>query len=401
MEQTDITPELQAKIESVFKDLVQRDRVLSSIRKKASEGKANYADAQEYAGALSKCLQKAYSTTLSGEILPDGILYYNIANRLIPPYLNSLYSQISEVCQDVQQGLNEKARIGIKPIQAGLNQDRIDGIVNRISSEPFEDVKWLLGAPVDNFARSVVDDHVEANADFHYKSGMKPKIIRKTDGKCCKWCTAHAGTFDYSPSMDREVFRRHENCGCTVEYDPADGSRRRQNVYEKNWNNEAVSVSKMPWKLDYYRIKNDEERKRLITECVEQEKAIFVEPQEILSKNIKNVSPKEGFYDVCCHGGPYSVKLNGKVADAETLCAIIAQRPDYKKGQPIRLLSCSTGKRDDGIAQYIADKLQTTVVAPSDTLWVYPSGKMTIGPEPRADSGEWKTFTPKKKGKTS
>ncbi|WP_273234754.1 hypothetical protein [Ileibacterium valens] len=44
--------------------------------------------------------------------------------------------------------------------------------------------------------------------------------------------------------MDREVFRRHENCGCTVEYDPGDGSKRRQNVWDKSWSNDLVSEKK-------------------------------------------------------------------------------------------------------------------------------------------------------------
>ena len=43
---------------------------------------------------------------------------------------------------------------------------------------------------------------------------------------------------------------------------------------------------------------------------------------------------------------------------------IIAQRPDYKKGRDIRLISCYTGNGKDGVAQYVANKLGVTVIAP-------------------------------------
>lgn len=241
MERSDITPELQTKIENEFKDLVQKSKVLSSIQKKVADGKATYADAQDYAGELSNCLQDAYSSALSGDSLPNGTLYFNIANRLIPPYMRDLYDQISDVCHDVQQGLNEKAQIGIRPVQAEMNQDRIDGIVDRISSEPFEDVKWLLKAPLETFARSIVDDHVKANADFHYKAGMKPKIVRKAHSGCCNECLGLDGEYLYSPEMNQKVYWRHGNCKCVVEYNPADGSKMVQDVHTKEWkeSNEA------------------------------------------------------------------------------------------------------------------------------------------------------------------
>lgn len=59
---------------------------------------------------------------------------------------------------------------------------------------------------------------------------------------------------------------------------------------------------------------------------------------------------------------------------------MIQQSPDYIKGQPIRLLSCSTGKCDTGFAQNLANKLGVPVQAPSDLIWAFPSGKMIIAP---------------------
>ena len=237
MQKTDIVPDLKKRIDKTFKDLIENDEVLSDIREKISKS-GTWEDAQEYAGIIGSHRSTSFLENISSEDLPNGQMYYNIANRIIPPALESDYEQVSEVCMEVQEQANEAARIGIKAQKADLNQDRIDGIVNRISSEPFDDVKWLLDAPIENFMRSVVDDHVEKNADFHYKSGLNPVIKRTTDGKCCKWCSQHAGTFPYKPGMDREVFRRHENCGCLVAYYPDAKSKQYQNARTREWHTE-------------------------------------------------------------------------------------------------------------------------------------------------------------------
>lgn len=61
---------------------------------------------------------------------------------------------------------------------------------------------------------------------------MKCFIVRTTDGKCCKWCTAIAGRYEYG-NEPHDVYRRHDNCGCTVIYE---SGRQRQDVWtKKTW----------------------------------------------------------------------------------------------------------------------------------------------------------------------
>lgn len=104
-----------------------------------------------------------------------------------------------------------------------------------MENKSFDNVSWLLDAVVSNFCMSIVDDSVKANADFQYNAGMSPKIVRTTDGKCCEWCSKLAGTYDYEKvsNTGNNVFRRHKNCTCVVEFHPGDG--RKQNVHIKQW----------------------------------------------------------------------------------------------------------------------------------------------------------------------
>ncbi|MBO4343356.1 MAG: hypothetical protein J5844_01730, partial [Clostridia bacterium] len=63
---------------------------------------------------------------------------------------------------------------------------------------------------------------------------------------------------------------------------------------------------------------------------------------------------------------------------------------------PIRLISCETGKDVNGFAQNLANKLGRKVIAPSDTVWIHPNGKITIGPNAKLNSGKWMSYYPKK-----
>ena len=147
--------------------------------------------------------------------------------------LGENHKMVSGYSKQIQEILNKDAGVGLKTVIAPINQNRIDGLVNRLSHESsFDDVSWILGAPVVNFSQNVVDNHIKINADFHYKSGLKPKIIRTTTGKCCDWCDKLAGVYFY-PKVDKNVFRRHDRCDCTVEYYPGDGKK--QDVWSKRW----------------------------------------------------------------------------------------------------------------------------------------------------------------------
>lgn len=232
----DIAPELLKKIRDDFDRQYNSNDTVKRIAEKITSGKATYEDAYEYAYEVGEMLSKSYLSNLSSEVLPDGKMYYNIAQKILDPTMKNNYTLITETTEQIQTFLNEQAKIGIRAIVPQLNQDRIDGIVNRIAEEEkFDDIKWMLDAPVKTFAQSVVDDSIKANAEFHASSGMKPRIVRKLMGGCCDWCRALAGTYSY-PNVPRDVYRRHNNCRCTVDYHPGDGKI--QNVHTKKWQDE-------------------------------------------------------------------------------------------------------------------------------------------------------------------
>lgn len=220
----DIAPELLARIEQEFEEQFKSDSLLADLAAKLEAGTATHAEAYEYAGRVGEILTDAYQHNIVSSSLPDGKLWYNIANRVITPTMESNYDIISKYVTDVQTNLNKAAGLGIKAMPPDMDvSDKIQGIVNRVSSEEsYDDVKWILQEPVKTFGRNVVDASISANVDFQGKAGLTPKVVRKSSGSCCKWCMSLVGTYTY-PDVPKDVYRRHDNCRCTVNYDPGSG----------------------------------------------------------------------------------------------------------------------------------------------------------------------------------
>lgn len=235
----DIVPELLDKIKADFFEQAEKSAELERLLLLVRSGKANFIDAHEFSTKLGQILSEALQNNISGLILPDGKMHFNIASRILNETLGTNHKMVSTYAKQVQETLNKEAGIGLKSIQAPINQERINGLVNRLSyEEKFDDVSWILKEPIVNFNQNIVDNHIKVNADFHFKSGLKPKIVRTTDGNCCSWCSKLAGVYTY-PGVNKDVFRRHDRCTCTLDYHPGDGKK--QNVWSKKWDNSYES----------------------------------------------------------------------------------------------------------------------------------------------------------------
>lgn len=234
----DIAPQLIQAVTDEFHRLYNGSSKIQTLLGKVKKRTATYAEAQEYAIEVAELIRRAYEKHVSSATLPDGKMYYNIADRLIPETLDENYRLVSQYAANVQTSLNKNAGTDLKAQIPELEQDRVDGLVDLASNaDRYDDVADQLLTAFENFSQHIVDETIRKNADFHYGAGMSPKIIRKSHGKCCKWCKDLAKEYDYRELYDsddpRAVFRRHENCRCTVLYDPADGSKSLQNVHTK------------------------------------------------------------------------------------------------------------------------------------------------------------------------
>ena len=278
---SDIVPTLLDEIQKDFQKQFNSNSTISSIYGKLKSKNATYKEANEFAIQCGEMLAKSFSKYISADTLPEGRMWYNIATRILNPTLRNNYSLITDVTDQTQTILNEKAGIGLKPLTPAFNTDRVNGLINKVSNaEDYNDVSWLLQEPVVNYSQSVVDEAIKGNADYQYKSGLQPKIVRTLDSfeyksirvgnkkvsyqVPCKWCQGLAGTYDY-PYVPSDVYRRHENCRCTVEYI---GAGKKQNVWSKAYE-QTDRESRQEWQQEALKkVENRKEAKEVLIKDV-------------------------------------------------------------------------------------------------------------------------------------
>ena len=232
-DEIDVLPKLLEEVKNEFELAYGESEIIRNAFAKLKAKKATYRTANEFAIEIGEILSKALGASLSADKLPDGKMYYNIAQRLLTDVLGRNYELVSGYASDVQKNLNSEAKIGLTTQVPELNQDKIDGLVHRLASEEsFDDVKWLLDDPIVNFSQSIVDDSIRKNVEFHHKVGLSPKIVRRVVGHPCKWCKSLEGSYNY-PEVPKNIYRRHGNCQCIVDYHPGNGKK--QNVHTKSW----------------------------------------------------------------------------------------------------------------------------------------------------------------------
>ncbi|HEM5037202.1 TPA: hypothetical protein U1250_000765 [Streptococcus suis] len=267
----DILPDLLKEVQDKFETSYGKSEVVRRTFEELKKKRATYATANDFALEVGDILAEALSSSVTGDRLPDGKMYYNIAKRLLTDTLGHNFELVSGYTGQVQEDLNRSAKIGLQVQVPEVNQDRIDGLVNRLSSEDeFSKVAWMLQEPIINFTQSIVDDSVKANAEFHYDSGLSPQIIRKEGGKCCDWCREVVGIYQY-PKVPKDVYRRHQRCRCTVDYDPKNGKV--QNVHSKRWSNKQSESLKDRQKLNVESV--DEQQQKRYNRIMKSSGAVY------------------------------------------------------------------------------------------------------------------------------
>lgn len=240
---TDVVPALQEEIKRSFQNGVMRDRRVMQVSKRIRDGTATLTDAHTYAESLGENLSNALVSTLTPENLPNGTLYYNIAQRTVIPALRDNYKLVNEIAADIQEISDIKAGIGLKTVTADFPEVRINGLIDKMTEDDitYNDViKWLQ-EPIINNSEAFADDFVHVNAKFRNDVGLKSTITRIVAPGCCPWCEDKAGTYDYDKAPD-DIYQRHERCRCTVTYQSEKTS---QDVWsKKTWESSPEEIER-------------------------------------------------------------------------------------------------------------------------------------------------------------
>lgn len=257
----DIVPDLLKDIEGQFNQSYSNNPHIKRLYAAIDKGNVSTEDMYTYANIVGKTLGQSFDNHFTDERLPDGMMYYNIAERTIPPQLRKNHDLITSFCDKAQMVMNTKAKIGLKNAEPKPDEEAYKNLVQYVSDRRMEEVRKSFRDRVESLARIEVDNFVKENVDRHYKAGLHPKLIRRSDGmNPCKWCRELEGIYDY-PHVPPNMYKRHNNCYCTIIYDPQDGSKKATYAWSKiSFDRELIEKRKMYQGLEK-KVYNPEDRK--------------------------------------------------------------------------------------------------------------------------------------------
>ena len=197
---------------------------LKAIFRKIQSGTATLDDTFRYSQISSELLGNFLSEKVS-ELSPSDREY------VCCELLKSRHFDINQRVAEVQRLTDKKNRLNLNPQKATFPTERVQQIAHSLADPtvPIETIQRRADSSVANVGLSFHDDCIQENAKFRSNAGLKCRIVRTTDGKCCKWCTSMAGRWVYGEEPP-DVYRRHDNCTCSVTFE---NGRERQNVRNK------------------------------------------------------------------------------------------------------------------------------------------------------------------------
>ena len=110
----DIVPELLELINNDFDEKTFKSEVLKKAVQVLNDKKATYKDANEFAIEIGEILTEVLNTHITVETLPNGQMYFNIADRVLNSTMKKNFELISGYAVDVQSELNRAAGLKLK-----------------------------------------------------------------------------------------------------------------------------------------------------------------------------------------------------------------------------------------------------------------------------------------------
>lgn len=114
----DIGAELLEKIRAEFQKTCKADKYIQSVLKKIEGGTAKMEEVALFSKRLGLRASQAIGAYVNASALPDGKMYYNIADTILMGVLKDNYDIINSAAAECQKALDRTAGINITPQQA-------------------------------------------------------------------------------------------------------------------------------------------------------------------------------------------------------------------------------------------------------------------------------------------
>ena len=141
----DIGQELYEQIKAEFDKLTAADGFIKAVAGRISAGTATMEDVSLYAQQLGVRLRQVLGDKIRADVLPNGQMYYNIAEKILGPILHDNYDLVNQTAADVQRILDKRNNINIKPQKAAFPDDRVQAICNAAKDQEAARAAEIMG----------------------------------------------------------------------------------------------------------------------------------------------------------------------------------------------------------------------------------------------------------------
>lgn len=235
------------QVVAAYEKLTAASERIKSLEKKLADGTLTMKEGAE----LTDLRAQAFGTAFSGKVLD---IAQNERESACTELLRKRCDDTDEVAKAAQRGALSRQGLNLTPPTAPFEEDRARKIGHSLEDDtvPDETIQRRAKSATETMIRSQYDRNMKQGAKTCAAAGLKTYIIRDSASGCCKWCDEVAGKFAYG-SEPKDVYRRHDNCSCSVVYESGRG---RQNVWSKQyWSKEQEQ--------EYLRLRDEMAPKRL------------------------------------------------------------------------------------------------------------------------------------------
>ena len=235
------------RVDAAYEKLTAANGRIKSLEKKLADGTLTMKEGAE----LTDLRAQAFGTAFSDKVLD---IAQDERESACTELLRKRCDDTDEVAKAAQRGALSRQGLNLTPPTAPFEEDRARKIGHSLEDDtvPDETIQRRAKSATETMIRSQYDRDMKQGAKTCAAAGLKTYIIRDSASGCCKWCDEVAGKFAYG-SEPKDVYRRHDNCSCSVVYESGRG---RQNVWSKQyWSAEQ--------EREYLRLRDEMKAKRL------------------------------------------------------------------------------------------------------------------------------------------
>ena len=223
------------RLRAELDELLSKDKRLTAIADKIAKGAADFSDTARYTQIVSKHMSDVIKRNI-------GELKQPMAKEMVcKELLRDHYDLINGAFGEVQVSVDEKLGVHLDVKKPAYPAERVDKWAHSLEDPTVEQsvIERRAASGSENIGNSIHDDCIDVNAELRDQAGLDCYLVRDAGGGCCAWCAALEGCYEYASAPD-DIFRRHDNCTCTVTYECG---RMRQDVWsKKTWEADPKDV---------------------------------------------------------------------------------------------------------------------------------------------------------------